>query len=136
MIQHDYTFRVKYSETDKMGIVHHSNYVRYFENARWELFRSIGLPYTTIEEEGYMFPVISLHINYIQKVVYDEKLTIHTTLEKIKGVRLFFSFMVYNQDEKIVCKSQLELACVNREKWKPCSVPEFIMKILQKTRPN
>lgn len=136
MIQHEYTFRVKYSETDKMGIVHHSNYARYFENARWELFRSIGLPYAKIEEKGYMLPVISLHINYLQKIVYDEKLTIGTTLEKIKGARLFFSFMMCNQNEQIVCKSQLELACVNREKWKPCPFPEFIVETLQRNRSN
>ncbi|MFW5851801.1 MAG: acyl-CoA thioesterase [Bacteroidota bacterium] len=134
MVQYDYVFRVKYSDTDKMGIVHHSNYARYFENARAELFRSVGVSYAEIEKNGYMFPVISLHIDYLKTIVYDEKVTIHTVLESIRGARLIFSFVLYNQNKEIVSKAQIQIACVYQEKWKPCSLPEFIVSALQNAR--
>lgn len=62
MITKETVFRVSYSDTDQMGFMHHSNYLKYYETARWELFRSIGIPYNEIEEEGVILPVITASV--------------------------------------------------------------------------
>jgi len=59
-------YRVSYSDTDQKGFMHHSNYLKYFETARWELFRSIGIPYTEIEQDGIILPVINGSLNFIK----------------------------------------------------------------------
>ena len=97
MIEHEYKFRVTYPDTDKMGTMHHANYVKYYEAARWELLRSIGVPYTTIEDAGVMCPVIRMNFKFIKSTRYDELLTVKTTLKAMKGVRMWFTYHLYNE---------------------------------------
>ncbi|HPY82384.1 MAG: acyl-CoA thioesterase [Bacteroidales bacterium] len=132
MIRHKHTIRVAYSDTDKMGVVHHSNYAKYFENARWELFRSRGLSYKDIESQGFMFPVISLQSKFHTKALYDDVLTIDLTITCIKAARIYMEFTVYDAHKKRVHTAKLELACVSSQTWKPCAVPQFIVDILLK----
>lgn len=133
MIEHEYTFRVMYPDTDKMGTVHHSNYPKYYETARWELFRSIGIPYQTVEEAGYILPVIRMNFRFIKTVQYDALLRVKTTLKAIKGVRIWFTYKLYNEQNKLVNEAETELAFVEMGTWKPCSVPEFVLKAIQET---
>ena len=70
MITHEYQFRVAYPDTDQMGTMHHANYVKYYELARWELFRSIGVPYNSIEEAGVMCPVIRMNFRFVKTTRY------------------------------------------------------------------
>src|SRR5690606_10743570 len=102
MIRHKHTIRVAYADTDKMGVVHHSNYAKYFENARWELFRSRNLSYAEIESRGFMFPVISLLSKYHKKVVYDEILCITSTVTHVKAARLCMEFTVCDSNNDLV----------------------------------
>ena len=67
--------RVTYSDTDQMGFMHHSNYFKYYETARWELFRNIGIPYPELEEEGIILPVTDASIKFIKPAVYDQEIT-------------------------------------------------------------
>ncbi|MBP1640181.1 MAG: 4-hydroxybenzoyl-CoA thioesterase [Bacteroidetes bacterium] len=69
MIEHDYQFRVAYPDTDRMGTMHHANYAKYYEQARWELFRSIGVPYKSVEDAGVMCPVISMNFKSSKRPV-------------------------------------------------------------------
>ena len=131
MLEHEYTFRVMYPDTDKMGTVHHSNYAKYYETARWELFRSIGISYHSIEEAGYMLPVIRMNFRFIKTVQYDALLKVKTTLKAIKGVRIWFSYKLYNEQNELVNEAETELAFVEMDTWKPCIVPEFVMKVLE-----
>ena len=131
MITHIHTFRVAYSDTDKMGVVHHSNYAKYFENARWELFRSRGLSYAEIESRGFMFPVISLQSKYYKKVVYDEILRITSIVTSIKGARICMDYTVCDVNNELVHAAKIELACVLATTWKPCVIPQFILEKLQ-----
>lgn len=71
-------FRVSYSDTDQMGFMHHSNYFRYYETARWELFRSIGIPYPEIEEEDIILPVINASVKFLKPAFYDQKIRVDT----------------------------------------------------------
>ncbi len=131
MIEHEYTFRVMYPDTDKMGTVHHSNYAKYYETARWELFRSIGISYHSVEEAGYMLPVIRMNFRFIKTVQYDALLKVKTTLKAIKGVRIWFSYKLYNEQNELVNEAETELAFVEKDTWKPCSAPEFVLNVLE-----
>jgi acyl-CoA thioester hydrolase len=131
MISYDYYFRVSYSDTDKMGVMHHSNYVKYFETARWELFRHIGIPYNSIEESGYMLPVFTINSSFIVPAHYDEKLRIKTILQECKGVRLSFQYMLYNEAGIQIHETEIMLACVDKNTFKPCAIPAFIINAIE-----
>jgi acyl-CoA thioester hydrolase len=127
MIEHKYTFRVMYPDTDQMGTVHHSNYAKYYETARWELFRSLGISYQSIEESGFLLPVTKMKFKFLKTTHYDELLTVKTTLKAIKGVRIWFSYHLFNEQNEMINEAETELAFVNRESWKPCIPPEFVL---------
>ena len=94
MIEHEYSFRVMYADTDQMGIVHHSNYVKYCEMARWELLRNIGVSYHEIEKAGFLLPVIRMNFQFLKTAHYDELLMVRTTLVNMKGARVWFSYEI------------------------------------------
>lgn len=131
MIEHTYTFRVAYPDTDQMGTVHHSNYVKYYEVARWELFRSIGIPYHEVEQAGFMLPVITMQFKFIKTTHYDELLTVKTTLKATKGVRIWFTYKLYNEANELINEAETELAFVGRNTWKPCPVPDFVSEAIK-----
>lgn len=113
-----------------MGTVHHFNYVIYYEVARWELFRSIGIPYHSVEEAGYMLPVITMKFKFLKTTHYDALLTAKTTLKAIKGVRIWFSYQLYNDANELINEAETELAFVGRGNWKPCAAPDFILRAI------
>jgi len=131
MILHTLQFRVLYPDTDKMGTMHHSNYAKYYEWARWELFRNIGIPYHKIEENGVMCPVIRMQFHFLKTVHYDELLTITTRLKSIKGVRIWFTYQIYNKDNELVNEAETELAFVDMTSWKPVPPPDFLLKAIK-----
>jgi len=130
MLEYDYSYRVMYPDTDQMGTVHHSNYAKYYEAARWELFRSIGITYRTIEEEGYLLPVIRMNSRFIKPIHYDEQLTVKTTLKCIKGARIWFTYRLYNSLGELVNQAETELAFVCKENWRPCLAPDFVISAI------
>jgi acyl-CoA thioester hydrolase len=132
MIEHEYTFRVMYPDTDQMGSVHHANFAKYYETARWELFRTLGISYNSIEEAGYLLPVTRMNFRFIKPTRYDAQLKVKTTLKSINGVRILFAYELYNSENVLINEAETELAFVNRETWKPCAAPEFVLKAIHK----
>ena len=130
MIEHDYKFRVTYPDTDKMGTMHHAEYAKYYETARWELFRSIGVSYHSVEEAGVMCPVIRMNFRFIKATHYDEQLTVKTTLKNIRGVRIWFDYKLYNEQNELINEAETELAFVGKDNWKPCTAPDFLMSAI------
>ncbi len=130
MIEHEFKFRVTYPDTDQMGTMHHANYVKYYEAARWELFRIIGFSYNSVEEAGVMCPVIRMNFRFIKPTRYDELLTIKTTLKAIKGVRIWFEYKLYNEGNELINEAETELAFVGRDNWKPCAVPDLLLSAI------
>jgi acyl-CoA thioester hydrolase len=120
-----------YPDTDQMGTVHHSNYLKYYETARWELFRSIGISYRSVEEAGYLLPVITMKCKFLKTTRYDALLTVKTKLTAIKGVRIWFSYQLYNEQQELINTAETELAFVSKEDWKPCAAPGFIVDAIQ-----
>lgn len=131
MIVHEYTFRVMYPDTDQMGTVHHANYVKYYETARWELFRSIGISYNSVEEAGYMLPVTRMNFRFIKPTRYDALLTVRTTLTEIKGVRIWFTYKLFNESNELINEAETELAFVGKNTWKPCAAPNFVLQAIE-----
>lgn len=130
MIEHHYTFRVKYPDTDKMGTMHHSNYARYYEAARWELLRDIGVSYASIEEAGKMLPVITMKIKFHKTTFYDALLRIDTRLKALKGPRIWFTYKIFNENNELINEAETELAFVSCETWKPCGPPDFLLNAI------
>jgi acyl-CoA thioester hydrolase len=97
-----YKRQVFYYETDKMGIVHHSNYIRWFEEARLDFMKQLGLNYGCMEERGILMPVVDVSCKYIVSLRYDEAFEIAARLEFFNGVRLVYSYKLYKAEGKIL----------------------------------
>lgn len=91
-------FRVRYQETDQMGVVYHANYVNWFEIGRTEMIRSLGLTYRSMEEEGVLLPVIGLDLKYKRPAKYDDYVTVWTRINQMTGIRLSYEYEVRRDD--------------------------------------
>ena len=131
MKEHECKFRVMYPDTDQMGTVHHSNYAKYYETARWELLRSIGITYRSVEEAGFMLPVIRMNVRFRKTVHYDDLLTVKTTLKNMKGARIWFTYKLYNASGELVNEAETELASVCKKNWRPCVMPDFLVNAIE-----
>jgi acyl-CoA thioester hydrolase len=131
MIEYEYSFRVGYHETDKMGTVHHSNYAKYYETARWELLRSIGISYKSIEESGFLLPVTRMSFRFLKTIHYDDLLLVRVSFREPKGARIWFSYKLFNMNNELVNEAETELAFVSSKNWQPCAVPEYIMNAIE-----
>lgn len=125
------TIRVSYSDTDQMGFVHHSNYLKYYETARWNLFRHLGIPYKEIEETGTLLPVVSIEMQYLKPAFYDEKLVIETSIVSVKGAKLTLDYKILNGHHELINTATITLAFVNGHSKKPCKPSPLIQKSLQ-----
>ncbi|EOD00852.1 acyl-CoA thioesterase [Caldisalinibacter kiritimatiensis] len=96
------TIRARYAETDQMGIVYHANYFTWFEIGRTEFFRTFGLDYRELEEQGVLLPVIDVGCKYKISAKYDDEIIIKTKLIKVKGVRLEFNYEIYRKKDNIL----------------------------------
>jgi acyl-CoA thioester hydrolase len=115
---------VRYGETDQMGVVHHSNYLRYFEVARLEWLSALGVSYTSMEKEGLIMPVIDVKVTYKTPALFDDSLTIYIFLSELPRVKIIFSYKIKNQKDEIVCNGETTLAFLNAKTRKPVRCPE------------
>jgi len=102
MYSNDAHIRVRYGETDQMGIVYHANYFTWFEVGRSEFFNSLGYTYKKLEEEGIILPVIDVNCQYIQPAKYFDEVIIRTYIESLKGVRITFKYEVIRREDKVL----------------------------------
>jgi len=116
----EHTLRVRYQETDQMGVVYHTNYLNWFEIGRTELIRSLGMPYSKIEANGLLLPLLEAHMQFKQPAKYDDVITVRTTIEEYTHIRLHFASEIRRGDELLVSGSTRH-AWVNRD-WKPTRV--------------
>ncbi len=108
--------RVRYAETDGMGVLHHANYFVYFEEARTECLRRSGLAYRELEEKGIYLVIVRASCTYRAPARYDDVLLIHTTVERVTAVRIEHSYRVERQaDGALVAEATTTLACVNAQ---------------------
>lgn len=124
-------FRVRYGETDQMGIVYHGNYAQYFEMGRIEWLRNLGISYKKMEEEGIMLPVISLNLNYKKSALYDDVIQVTTKLKKIPSAKIEFDYVIENEDGEILTLGETTLAFIDIKTNRPMRCPKYILDKLQ-----
>ncbi len=122
--------RVRYGETDQMGVVYHGNYATFFEIARTEWLRNLGVTYKDMENSGIMLPVISLFFNFIKSAKYDDILTISVFLKKKPLVKIEFDYEIYNQNKEKISTGNSVLAFMNMKTNKPIKCPNYILEKL------
>ena len=122
--------RVRYGETDQMGIVHHSEYINYLEIARIEYLRARGMSYQELEDKGYGLPVVSIDINYKKPAKYDDELNLHTSLIEKGRCKLVFQTTIKKSEDLLVCSAKVTLVCVKLDLFKPTALPEFLLDLI------
>jgi acyl-CoA thioester hydrolase len=120
-LSHEITFRVRYAETDRMGLLHHANYIVYFEMGRTELLRQRGISYRDIEDSGHLLVVVEVGCKFKRPAYYDDMLTLRTTVERVTHVKIVHRYEVF-RDGVLLAEGHSTLACVDRE-GKPQALP-------------
>lgn len=115
--------RVRYGETDQMGVVYHGNYALYFEEARTDALRQIGVSYKNLEKAGVMMPVVQLVMNYKKPATYDELLTIRTTLKTLPTVKIVLDYEVFNEAGEFLSSGSSTLVFVDMKTQRPVKCP-------------
>lgn len=109
-------YRVIYGDTDQMGIAYYGNYLRWFEMGRTELLRQIGMPYSSIEEVGFFFPVTEVSCRYLKPARFDDEIIIETTLTALSRATLDFNYKISRKnDGQLLAEGWTRHACVDRE---------------------
>ncbi len=124
-----YRRKIQYYETDRMNVVHHSNYIRWFEEARIDFFEKAGMPYDDIEKQGLMIPVLSADCSYIKAMRFGQVFRIETDMTFFNGVKFEFEYKVYNDDTDELCAKGRTSHCFVNSEFKAArinhSYPEF-----------
>lgn len=133
----DFTFerRINYYETDRMGVVHHSNYIRFLEEARCQILDDNDMPYSSFEEQGVMIPVLSVNCNYKQHVTFDDVIEVKPFVKDFNGVRLTMGYHIINKKtgtlvltgETKHCFTDMNLKPVRLQK----QIPNFYDKFME-----
>lgn len=131
MITRDIQLRVRYYETDCMGIVHHSNYIRFYEVARTEMLREFGTTYQEMEQVGVMLPVLDVQAHYISPAYDDDLLTIRVTLAEMPKVKMRFDFEIYRENGDRINTGTVTLAFMNSVTRRACRAPKYFLDLLK-----
>ncbi|WP_209399950.1 thioesterase family protein [Pseudozobellia sp. WGM2] len=124
------SFRVRYGETDQMGVVYHGNYAQYLEIGRVEWLREMGISYKTMEKNGIMLPVISLSLHFKKSAVYDDLITVETRLVRTPLVKIEFDYKIYNEKKEILVEANTVLAFLDTTTKRPIKCPDYILEKL------
>ena len=124
--------RVRYSETDQMNVVYHGNYAQYFEVARAEAIRDMGITYKEMEEMGIVMPIVELHTKFLRPAIYDDLLTIKTELRELpKDHRIEFHHEVYNEAGKLLTIGRIVLYFLDAKTMARTVKPDALKKHLE-----
>lgn len=122
--------RVRYGETDQMGVVYHGNYAQYFEVGRTEWLRKFGITYKDMENDGIMLPVISLNINFKRPARYDDLLKVKTQLLEKPTAKISFKYELFNEKNDLLVTGSTILVFMDMKKNIPIRCPESILQKL------
>lgn len=125
------TIRVRYGETDQMGYVYYGFYAMYYEVARVESLRQLGVTYKEIEAMGVIMPVLENKSRYLAPARYDELLKITTTIREKPGVKIKFEYEIFNEHDKLIHQGETLLVFVDKHSNRPCRPPAVMENILQ-----
>jgi acyl-CoA thioester hydrolase len=124
--------RVRYAETDQMGVVYHSNYFPWFESARAECIRELGLTYKDIEAAGIIMPVVDVHCRYLRPARYDDLVTVKTILKELPvHHKIEFHHEVLNESEELLASGKVTLYFMEATTMKRTTMPDALLQKLQ-----
>ena len=129
MYQTETFIRIRYAETDRMGYAYYGNYATYFEVARVEALRQLGITYRELEDEGILLPVSEYSIRFIKPAYYDDEIMIKTMITELPGVRLKFSYETYAGDT-IINRATTDLVFVDKHTGRPMKCPAHVLEKL------
>jgi acyl-CoA thioester hydrolase len=130
-LEHTVTVRVRYGETDQMGVVYHPNYLLYFETGRTELMRTAGVTYSEMEKAGVFLVVTEASCRYRAAAKYDQELRVVTRVDEVGKARIRFSYRVLGPEGGLLAEGHTELASVDRAK-SPVRMPREVTDLLSK----
>jgi acyl-CoA thioester hydrolase len=128
----DARIRVEYHHTDQMGIVHHSNYVKFFEVARTEWLRAAGLTYAEMERRGVMMPIVEVQVKYRQPAYYDELIRVRAIVEEMPMARMTFKYEIYGEDDRPIATGLTTLGFIDSVTRRPQRVPAWLTEVLRR----
>lgn len=131
MHQKNTHLRVRYAETDQMGVVYYGVYAQYFEVGRVESLRDLGIRYRALEEAGIMLPVRRLEVNYKAPARYDDWLTIETTVQEMPQTRILFVHRILNEEAQVLCTGTVELVFLDAQSRRPRLAPTEVINALR-----
>jgi len=131
MKEHQIQVRVRYSETDQMGVVYHGNYLPYFEIGRVEWLRNKGISYKIMEENGVGLPIVSLTLNYKKPARYDDLLNIKTIFKSQSSVKIEFECEITNEQNELLTTAYFLLVFVDLKTGRPMLPPQYINELLE-----
>jgi acyl-CoA thioester hydrolase len=131
MISFEHKLRVEYHHTDQMGIVHHSNYIKFFEAARTEWLRAAGMTYAEMERRGVMMPIVDVHVKYRQPAYYDEVLSVSVFVDELPMARMIFRYEIRGEDGRDVASGTTTLGFIDSVTRRPQRAPEWLMEVLR-----
>lgn len=131
MKTHETFVKVRYAETDQMGVVHHGNYAQYLEMARLDWLQQLGVSYRSMEKEGVMLPVYEMNLKFLKPATFDDCLKIVTSLKEKPHVKITFEYRVYNEEEVLITTASTVLVFMDSETRKPIRCPQYILEKLQ-----
>ncbi len=132
MLEDNINIRVRYADTDQMGFVYYGNYAKYYEIARVELFRNIGLTYKSLEKMGIGMPVIEMKTNFIMPAKYDEKLVVNIKIPELPKLKIIFFYEIFNEKNELINTAETVLTFINLLTGKPKRVPSIMKDKLSK----
>jgi acyl-CoA thioester hydrolase len=131
MLRSELNLDVRYYETDQMGIVHHSNYIRYFECGRIAMLKELGFPIEDIEKTGVMLPVVSAACRYRFPAKLGDTLKVVSYIDQVPRVKLFIRTEIFNPDGQLVCEGTVVLGFIDSQTRRPVRCPEALVKIFE-----
>lgn len=126
------TLDVRYYETDQMGIVHHSNYIRYFECGRVDLFAQLGFPVPVIEAMGVMLPVVSVECRYKTPARLGDKLRVVSVVDSVPMAKMYIKNEIYNQDDVLLVEGSVTLGFIDSVTRRPVRCPKVLVEVIEK----
>jgi len=129
---HIFERKINYYETDKMGIVHHSNYIRFFEEARCDLLDACSLPYDSMEEKGVMSPVLGVSCQYKQHVTFGDIIEVHAYIKDFTGVKFTVAYEIYNKETETLCVTGESNHCFTDSNLKPLNLKKHHNDVYEK----
>jgi acyl-CoA thioester hydrolase len=124
MLSGEIVIRVRYAETDRMGLLHHANYLVYFEQGRTELLRSQGLAYKDLEDQGFLLVLTRVQVRYRKPARYDDLLTLRTIVERTSMVKIEHRYELLC-DGQLLAEGQTTLGCIDRD-GRPQMLPDIL----------